>query len=521
MKLWTTIKKWRKDQGLRARALSWLGYFLAAMLVCTLVSRGIYASALPRVSVDYASEKAIIHRVEAEGKVTAKSEVGIYTEDGVRIRQMLVWEGERVTADTPVAELDLEDLKDKIWEAEIEAEESKLRIADLEKNRGLQNSRRAKDIERAKEDYDSAERNTREDVDQAEKEMEDAWNQRDSLGDQEDYVQNALEQDEEIRAKKAEIEAKKEEIAALWEEADEGGTGEASEKLKQAEEELTVLQQELDGLQNQVCIRAEADWEAKRELYDGAVASAQSQANAAGRTRESALREALRNMEDASETENADSSLEIARLELQLLEDRLNSWKELAAGDGKVYAQLEGVVTRIQASPGTRTADAPIVLVSDEEQGFLFQAEISEEQKKYVDVGEKVQVKLGTVQLAETVASVEETEGRYLVSVFFAEGGDIGQSGTMICERQSELYPCCVPLQALYSDNAGDYVLVLDEKNTILGTELEARKIRVRILEKNEATAALETGALSREDQIMVSSDKYVAEGDAVRLREQ
>ena len=47
----------------RKRILKWFGGFLVGMLVLTLVSRGIYANGLPRVSVENPGQMAVEHVV--------------------------------------------------------------------------------------------------------------------------------------------------------------------------------------------------------------------------------------------------------------------------------------------------------------------------------------------------------------------------------------------------------------------------------------------------------------------------
>ena len=59
-----------------------------------------------------------------------------------------------------------------------------------------------------------------------------------------------------------------------------------------------------------------------------------------------------------------------------------------------------------------------------------------------------------------------------------------------------------------------------DEYETIMGTEVRARKVGVLVLEKNESYAALEEGTLSAQQDIIVQADKTVQEGSRVRISE-
>ena len=56
---------WRKQKKIAAA----FGAFLGFMLLCTLISRAVYASGLPQVAAEYPSRMAITHKVEAEGVV--------------------------------------------------------------------------------------------------------------------------------------------------------------------------------------------------------------------------------------------------------------------------------------------------------------------------------------------------------------------------------------------------------------------------------------------------------------------
>lgn len=62
------------------------------------------------------------------------------------------------------------------------------------------------------------------------------------------------------------------------------------------------------------------------------------------------------------------------------------------------------------------------------------------------------------------------------------------------------------------------YVLVIDEVDSVMGTELRARKVTVTVLEQNESYAALAEGAISSQQEVIISSDKGVDDGSRVRL---
>ena len=77
-----------------------------------------------------------------------------------------------------------------------------------------------------------------------------------------------------------------------------------------------------------------------------------------------------------------------------------------------------------------------------------------------------------------------------------------------------------MPLTALHSDGDKYYVYVINEKDTILGTETAVDKVQVEILDKNNEQAAID-GAFSWNQKFVLTSSKTLRDGDRVRLLEE
>ena len=77
-----------------------------------------------------------------------------------------------------------------------------------------------------------------------------------------------------------------------------------------------------------------------------------------------------------------------------------------------------------------------------------------------------------------------------------------------------------VPAGALHMENGSYYVLVVEEEETVLGTQYQIRRVDVQVSEKSDTYAALAEGALSSEAQVVTDADRYVEAGSRVRLRE-
>lgn len=54
----------------------------------------------------------------------------------------------------------------------------------------------------------------------------------------------------------------------------------------------------------------------------------------------------------------------------------------------------------------------------------------------------------------------------------------------------------------------------------MLGRELSVREVKVEVEDKNDMYAALKEGSLSEGQQVVVSSDRSIAGGSRVRLKE-
>ena len=59
-----------------------------------------------------------------------------------------------------------------------------------------------------------------------------------------------------------------------------------------------------------------------------------------------------------------------------------------------------------------------------------------------------------------------------------------------------------------------------EQYDSVLGTEIRARRVDVTVLEKNESYAALAQGGLTSQQEVIISSNKAVDEGSRVRVQE-
>lgn len=243
------------------------------------------------------------------------------------------------------------------------------------------------------------------------------------------------------------------------------------------------------------------DVEAAQETYDAACAAQQEQVKMAKRTLEDAEAAFSNNLPEQRR--------------------RLNKLKEQY---GRVYAPAEGVITSILTSVGQKTTDTAAVTMTDNSAGLRFMAQITKEDSAYVAVGDAVTLDASGQEITDLhidTIEADETGEILTVTVLLPAGKlSLGQSASLTVTRTSERFPCTVPLTAIFQENNKNFVYIIDTEDTVLGTQTVARKIDVTVLDKNNSYAALEQNVLDSNIQIITDMDRYVEDGDTVRLIE-
>lgn len=134
------------------------GVFLGFMVICTLISKSVYAYRLPMVSTCSPEAKYIEHKVEAEGIVVAGGEKTVTYLAGLRIDSVLVHVGEKVEEGDILFQVDLEDLKKLMKEKQTEVNKISLQISGILENQAVEQQKRELELARAREDYDTTSR---------------------------------------------------------------------------------------------------------------------------------------------------------------------------------------------------------------------------------------------------------------------------------------------------------------------------------------------------------------------------
>lgn len=531
------MKLWKKQK----KILVLFGVFLAFMYVCTLVSRAVYASKLPQVSVARSGRMAISHQVEAEGIVHQGREYAVNALTGLRVQTVFAQVGDRVMSETLLFTIDMEDLEEQIQEKEIAVKKLQLQIADQEKNRALQQEKDAIERIRAGEDYEKAMQDAQGETDKAERDRQIAERKLKELKN--NPVQTTPEADR--KAAQAAYEAWEKEAARLKSVMDQAKAdleaasglptvsqnGADAEAAKQAYERAkaayeSYIKTPVTKPDYSEEDEAKAAWESEKRSLEDAVNEAAWEKSDVENAKEDAIEEAARRLDDAELEQAADSSLEINRLELSSMQKELAAYREVLEAQGQVFPETEGIVTKIQVSPGERVPDGAAMVFADLTSQMQFTVSLSKEQKKYVNQGDIAELSLGNrkgeeyevTYIAENAANPELYEAR----IPLEEGPwTIGQSGKFVVDAQSDLYQCCIPIAALHEDaNHRQFVYIVNERSGILGKELAAEMVYVKVLDKNDSYAAIEEGVIDSETELITDATEPIEDRTVVRYKE-
>ena len=147
----------------RRRMEKWIKIFLAFLAfvwLCTIISKSIYVSGLPRVRADTASKKYVEHVVRTDGIVTAGGEIAVNTQAGLRVDKIFVQQGDEVQAGDVLFTIDTADLAELVSAKETELSKLECNLSDWQVNAVIDAQQKEVAILWAKEDYETADKET-------------------------------------------------------------------------------------------------------------------------------------------------------------------------------------------------------------------------------------------------------------------------------------------------------------------------------------------------------------------------
>lgn len=209
--------------------------------------------------------------------------------------------------------------------------------------------------------------------------------------------------------------------------------------------------------------------------------------------------------------------------EAAVREKQIEEWRNLLESSGKVTAEVQGRIQEILVQAGDRMDGTPIIRYGKDDSDRMLQAVVTEEQKERVHMGDAVTVTFAgsKEEITGKIDWLEEEGGEFLASVWLPSKAGQGEfEGTAKIQYESQMYDFVIPVSALYKEEDFYCIYVLKEKEGILGTQLSAEKLNVRLLEKTSDQAAIAEELLESGMKIITKSSKDLSPGAIIREKE-
>ena len=542
-----------KKSSLQVKAVKALAGFLILMFLLTILSRAADSLTIAKVTASAATGGVISHNIEVDGNITPNKDIAISTSANIKIASVEATEGKTVKKGDLLIQLDTADLKKKLLQAQKELQVAKATASDKKANEAIAADTKSKSLQRTYEDYNQTVADANDSVSKAKSDMNEAWNayntyknSNSNSGETDTTVSDSLEktvEEKQLAYDKAvaNLDGVEKVIEEEIKKAESGNstlTPEGKQKIREqvnaslmqdantAKDALTEAENALSAYNEQQNNSSSASYDEQlKTLYDDYKAKEEAY-NEAVKQRQSTIQSANRTLEDAKAPENVDTATALTANddleEKQLAVDELQKVMDV---NGKITAPSDGLITKVNVTTGETTTEDTVIRISDQSAGYKFTATLDKASAKYLSKDDKVTLDLGNGTTVEglTVQSIDvsaEDKNSYELTVSIpAKVKKLGSIATLKVEKASKKYDTCVPLGALHSDGDKYYVYVINEKDTILGTETAVDKVQVDILDKNNEQAAIE-GSFSWGQQFVLTSSKTLRNGDRVRLVE-
>lgn len=542
----------------RKKIFGIFGGFLAVMLVFTILSRAVSGASMAKVETVRISAGTIEHKVRGSGKVEAGKEIAVYTENGQRVKEICVQEGQSVEKGDTLFLVEMEDLEEQILAAQQELEKMKLQNQDAQSARSAEEQNRANAKNRAAEDYNqaisegnSAVADAKAVWDQAEAELQtflaagpptptpapSPVNNPEEPGQTGDNQKPQSEQEGQVENNnEAGADGKPQSEETDKKESQSGKTNPRSEQMNKKEEQPKASEQTgkreeqpkatdpQSEPNSETGTDPQAEWETQKAALEQAVTEARTAYEAAVSARTESVKSAARALEDASMQPATDSTARQGEISRQQQELTLNKLLALKEAEGKITAPVRGMVTQIAITTGDFTTNGTAIRIADTSEGNRLVATIDKSDQKYVSKGSPVNISASgskgkiTDYTVSNVAENEQDNTLLDVSIELPEGVlEAGTSAEIEIVQKSKNYNTVLPVQALHEEQNVYYVFIVQEEQGVMGTELVVKRYEVEVLDKNSTNVALAEGMLTGDQDIVKSSSRVIEDGSRVR----
>ena len=499
-----------------------LAGFFALMLLFTFLSRATDSVNVAQVDTKTVQNQVITHEVTGTGKVMGTRERAVFTQEGQKVQQVYVQEGQTVKKGDVLLKFSVKYLEKTIKEKQDSIEILQGKINDLISAQSVNQQKKNNEISSAQENYNSAVSSGNYSVQTAQNEaaiarqrLQDYYAQRDAQKDNipdEDKFSDNSEFNDQGNADNTGNTNNSDDVDNSGNTGNPNNSGNATASENNASGNTNNSDTQ-DNSQEQTLID---DVRAKEQAVNDAMISRNKDVQSAGQS-----------VRDAQIADASDSTLENTQTELETAQKDLETLQKILARKGKVKAPCDGVIKSLNAVTGSQTGAEAVIVLYETKGTFRFQADVSKDDLKYIKTGQMATLKGADDKEIENaeIESVKEdssNEDQYILSITVPKGTlSIGDTAKFTISQDAGPFNACVPLSALYEETGRYYVYVTDIQNTVLGDVMIARKTYVNVKDKNTSTAALDDGSLSKDQKIVISTDREISNGSRIRLLEE
>jgi len=489
--------------------------FMAVLLVLTIIARGASGATLAVVYTANPSRSEIIQAVNGNATVSSTDTLDIFVPEGLTITEVLAIVGQSVKSGEAVAKLDIHEISTKIIRENATLEKMLLDLETLERDESVDTnslSNNQRYLNRANEDYNSVRRQGEADVAKAQAELNKAQSELTEATN---------------RANAAATAAATAAANNAGNSTDDGSDTDSTTGTDPDTPSIPVIDHAAEIAEKQAAVDRARDAleSAQRRAHDDLlnatrrIEDAQSSLSAARQDHE-------RNMNRHSDTvEGNRISATTLRLEIEEQTSVVERLQALMEDDGTVFTDTAGVVAKVKNKNDTTGKDALLTL-KDATKGFEAIMLLGKVDADKLAIGSACEVTTGggtmyympTVTGTVAAKSLPDDDDMVEVTIRLPQGDwTEGQRVDVSAVQDHSVHEMCVPLSALRSDNSGYFVLLIEQRSTVLGVENVIYRVPVMVMASDRENVSVQ-GPIGRGSQIITGSSKPVSEGDRVRF---
>jgi HlyD family secretion protein len=209
--------------------------------------------------------------------------------------------------------------------------------------------------------------------------------------------------------------------------------------------------------------------------------------------------------------------LQIEERKLAQMEQQLNDFTELKAG-------FDGIVTEVNAVTHLAVQSGKsAVTIANNTKGVIVKANIDPTKAGYVKVNDVVDLTFSDLNNARIKGKLTEinsvkvnnVDKKELVFTVVDNRLKGGEAATFSVVKKLAPSRMLLSNTSVRTDDTSKFVLLLKQKKGALGNEYYVQRANVTVGDSDDSKISIE-GGLSQQDQVIVSSNKSVADGDHV-----